>query len=164
MPRSRTLTIYALLFAFALGAGILVANFFGSTDVLPSGYSASPVATTVSTEVVSTPTTVTPTVVVSPSPEPEAALSPTESPTLLATEAPSAQPTAEPTAEPPTATAEQPTVVPEATMIEYTVQKGDTLKSIAEAHGVTIRDILALNQIENPDSLNVGTVLRIPKS
>ncbi len=49
-------------------------------------------------------------------------------------------------------------------MIEYTVQKGDTLKSIAEAHGVTIRDILALNQIENPDSLNVGTVLRIPKS
>jgi len=28
---------------------------------------------------------------------------------------------------------------------------------------VTIRDIIAANQIPNPDSLTVGSVLRIPK-
>jgi LysM repeat protein len=47
--------------------------------------------------------------------------------------------------------------------VEYTVQRGDSLKQIAEKHSVTIRDIIAANQIPNPDSLNVGMVLRIPK-
>jgi hypothetical protein len=28
---------------------------------------------------------------------------------------------------------------------------------------MTIRDIIAINQIPNPDSLTVGSVLRIPK-
>jgi LysM repeat protein len=43
------------------------------------------------------------------------------------------------------------------------VQRGDSLKLIAQRYGVTVRDIIAVNQIPNPDSLNVGSVVRIPK-
>jgi LysM repeat protein len=64
-------------------------------------------------------------------------------PTLPPTEAPA-----------PTAAAEY---------VEYTVQRGDSLKLIAQRYGVTVRDIIAVNQIPNPDSLNVGSVVRIPK-
>jgi len=46
---------------------------------------------------------------------------------------------------------------------EYTVQKGDILKNLAQAYGVTIKQILAINTIENPDSLTIGEVIRIPK-
>ena len=50
-----------------------------------------------------------------------------------------------------------------ATYIEYTVQKGDLLNSIAKRYNVTAKDILAINQISNADSLTVGQVIRIPK-
>jgi len=163
MPRSRILTIYALLIAFALGAGMLIANFFGSTEVLPSGYATVVDGTSSVTETVSTSPSVEPTPVASITPLPAALTASTSVATTLALETPTPEPpTSEPTAEPPTATSEQPTAPPDAGYVEYTVQKGDTLKSIAEANGVTIQDILAMNQIENPDSLTVGTVLRIP--
>lgn len=45
---------------------------------------------------------------------------------------------------------------------EYTVQRGDTLKGIAEAYGVTVQALLAANTIPNPDALTIGAVLRIP--
>ena len=47
--------------------------------------------------------------------------------------------------------------------VDYTVQKGDILKLIAQKYGVTVAEILAVNQIANPDSLNVGSVIHIPK-
>jgi LysM repeat protein len=43
------------------------------------------------------------------------------------------------------------------------VQKGDLLNNIAKKYNVTTKDILAINQISNADSLTVGQVLRIPK-
>ena len=43
------------------------------------------------------------------------------------------------------------------------MQKGDILKNLAQAYGVTIKQILAINTIENPDSLTIGEVIRIPK-
>jgi len=50
-----------------------------------------------------------------------------------------------------------------AAYIEYTVQKGDLLNNIAKKYNVTTKDILAINEISNADSLTVGQVLRIPK-
>lgn len=45
----------------------------------------------------------------------------------------------------------------------YTVQQGDTMWEIAEAHGVTLEALIKANpQIENPDIIHVGEVLNIP--
>ena len=80
-------------------------------------------------------------------------------PPAEATSAPEA--TAEATAEATSA----PAATAEATggFAEYTVQRGDILQAIAKQYGVTVKDIIANNQIANPDSLRVGQVLRIPK-
>lgn len=75
-------------------------------------------------------------------------------------------PTAPATSPEPAPTAAPPTAAPAAAdpgYIEYTIQKGDLLNSIAKEHNVTAKDILAINQIANPDSLVVGEVIRIPK-
>lgn len=44
----------------------------------------------------------------------------------------------------------------------YTVKAGDTPYSIAQALGVSTRDLMNLNDIVDPTSLRIGTVLRIP--
>ncbi len=43
----------------------------------------------------------------------------------------------------------------------YTVKKGDTLRSIARAHGVDFRELIAWNSIENPNSIQPGVSLRV---
>jgi hypothetical protein len=45
--------------------------------------------------------------------------------------------------------------------MEYTVETGDTLGAIAVKFNVTVAEILAANEILNPDSLEVGQVLVI---
>ncbi|OPY58678.1 MAG: LysM domain protein [Pelotomaculum sp. PtaU1.Bin035] len=59
-----------------------------------------------------------------------------------------------------------PTVAPTPTPCiptDYTVKSGDTLSSIAAAHGITVAMILAENpQITNPDVISVGQVIKIP--
>jgi LysM repeat protein len=47
---------------------------------------------------------------------------------------------------------------------KYTVKAGDQLKEIAAAYHMTIWQIIDANSIPNPDSLNVGQVLKIPDS
>ncbi|GAP63196.1 hypothetical protein ARMA_1619 [Ardenticatena maritima] len=47
--------------------------------------------------------------------------------------------------------------------INYTISAGDTLYAIAERFDVSVQAILAYNNIENPDSLQVGDVLLIPQ-
>lgn len=145
MPRSRIFGLYLLLVVVALGAGMLVARFLGTSPTLPSAYTtplpAAPTAV-VAASATAVPASV-PAVVVSPA-----------SPTAL-----SALPTA--TLELPLA----PTATPAPTglgYIEYTVQRGDILKAIATQHDTTIEEILAINQIPNPDSLEVASVIRIP--
>ena len=64
-------------------------------------------------------------------------------------------------------TPELPSEAPAATnapanLAEYTIQPGDELLNIAKRYQVNMEDILAINQIDNPDSLRVGQVLRIP--
>jgi len=43
----------------------------------------------------------------------------------------------------------------------YTVKRGDTLTSIARRYGVTISEIVGLNQIENPNLIFAGEILKI---
>lgn len=102
-----------------------------------------------------------------------------ENATALST--PEAVPTSslfvEPTPPVEATTAAEPTVAPAPTsapavgaapaspaFTEYTVQKGDVLYTIAQNNHVTVEQILAINDIANPESLSVGQVIRIPKA
>ena len=44
----------------------------------------------------------------------------------------------------------------------YQVAPGDTLRGIAERHGVTVRELAEANELQDPDVLPVGTRLRLP--
>jgi LysM repeat protein len=55
-----------------------------------------------------------------------------------------------------------PSSTPTLTVFEYEVKEDDSLGSLAERFGVSVSDILALNEIENPDILSIGQVLYIP--
>ncbi len=44
----------------------------------------------------------------------------------------------------------------------YVVQSGDTLSAIAQKFGVSIQDIISLNEIKDPNTIPVGTQLKIP--
>jgi LysM repeat protein len=69
-------------------------------------------------------------------------------------------PTAVPTATPlPT-----PTLTPIPTEAMYIVQRGDTLSVIASEHGVSVDDIVALNELRTDDFLSVGQMLIIPET
>ena len=48
--------------------------------------------------------------------------------------------------------------------ITYTVRKGDTLSQIAKAYGVTVRHIVEINSIQNPNLIYPGQKLRITES
>ena len=89
---------------------------------------------------------------------------PSATPTVTLTPEPSATPTATP--EPPTATPEPPTATPEppAGPRTYTVQAGDSLRSIAEQFGVSVDAILQANNLTpaQGDALRVGQELVIP--
>lgn len=92
----------------------------------------------------------------------------TPRPSATATATATSQPTASATAtpEPPTATPEPPTAMPEppAGGRTYTVQAGDSLRSIAEQFGVTVEAILQANDLTpaQGDALRVGQELVIP--
>ena len=45
---------------------------------------------------------------------------------------------------------------------DYVVESGDTLGTIARAHGVSVQEIAEANGIDNPDLIRVGQVLVIP--
>lgn len=55
-----------------------------------------------------------------------------------------------------------PTAVPAAAPQTYTVQRGDTLRSIARKFNTTVSAILAFNSIPNPNVIFPGQVLKIP--
>ncbi|HEX9847758.1 MAG TPA: LysM peptidoglycan-binding domain-containing M23 family metallopeptidase [Acidimicrobiia bacterium] len=48
------------------------------------------------------------------------------------------------------------------TSVQYTVRRGDTLGRIARDHGVSLSDVVAVNDISNPDLIYPGQVLAIP--
>jgi lipoprotein-anchoring transpeptidase ErfK/SrfK len=49
-------------------------------------------------------------------------------------------------------------------MVEYTIVSGDTLAAIAAAYGLTVADLVAANDLADPDLLFVGQTLSIPVS
>jgi LysM repeat protein len=53
-------------------------------------------------------------------------------------------------------------VPPTAAPVTYTVKAGDTLSGIADLFGVTLDDIVRVNNIADPNSLAEGQVLTIP--
>lgn len=53
--------------------------------------------------------------------------------------------------------------VPAARLESYTVKAGDTLGEISVRSGVSIAEIVTLNNIENPDLIFPGQVFRVPK-
>src|ERR1044071_6253003 len=59
-------------------------------------------------------------------------------------------------------TAETP--LPSPTPFTYTVQRGDTMGSIALAAGVSIDDLQAANPEISPNAMSVGQVLKIPSN
>ncbi|MCY3959687.1 MAG: LysM domain-containing protein [Chloroflexi bacterium] len=83
------------------------------------------------------------------------AVAPTQPPVPEPTPVP--QPTPTPT-EPPVPT---PTPTPEGP-IEYEVQEGDTLFSIASAYGVSVEDVVEFNGLADENFIFVGQVLEVP--
>lgn len=59
-----------------------------------------------------------------------------------------------------TLTEPEPPAVPPG--IQYRMASGDTLYKIARAFNVTVDDLTAHNQIDNPNQLAIGTLLHIP--
>lgn len=44
----------------------------------------------------------------------------------------------------------------------YIVQSGDTLSEIAQKFGVSVQEIISLNNIQDPNTISIGTELKIP--
>ncbi|REJ12310.1 MAG: hypothetical protein C6W58_16910 [Bacillaceae bacterium] len=44
----------------------------------------------------------------------------------------------------------------------YTVKKGDTLSEIAQKYGMTVNELVKLNNIKNPNLIITGQVLKVP--
>jgi LysM repeat protein len=61
----------------------------------------------------------------------------------------------------PTTLAQTRTAMPESQTVTYTVQPGDVLWRIAERYGTTVEELVAQNDIEDPDLIYVGQVLAI---
>lgn len=58
----------------------------------------------------------------------------------------------------------RPTLTPVPLDITYVVQAGDILSTIADSYGVTVESIIAINDLDDPDFLSIGQVLRIPSA
>ena len=87
--------------------------------------------------------------------ETEAVPSPTPPPAPTAT---TAAPTTVAPAPTPTSTAVPTAAAP----LEYEVRPNDTLSEIARRFGVTTSELAEANEIENPDDIRAGEVLRVP--
>jgi LysM repeat protein len=98
----------------------------------------------------------TPTVAPTPTIAPTPTMAPTPTPTPAT---PTEQPTAPPTPQATDAAAPTPPPTPERT---HVVVSGETLGEIASQYGVTVQQIVDLNQIQDPNHIEPGTTLRIP--
>jgi lipoprotein NlpD len=80
----------------------------------------------------------------------------TRAPAPVIERAPLTPPPAVVEAPPPATVTPPPAPVP-----TYTVKRGDTLRTIAQANGVDARSLVAWNNLANPDRLTVGQVLKL---
>lgn len=104
--------------------------------------------------------TATPESVETEAPQETATPVPTETPTIEPTQAPTSVPTQEPTAEP----AAEP-VQSTTTYDTYTIREGDTLLGISlkrYGNGNYVNTICKLNNISNPDNIQIGQKILLP--
>jgi len=90
--------------------------------------------------------------------EPEA----TATPEVLAPEPTEAAP--EPTAVPAAPEPTEPPSSPSGSTVTHTVQRGETLQSIAQRYGTTWQAIAQANNLSNPNMIYVGQKLKVPTS
>ncbi len=57
-----------------------------------------------------------------------------------------------------------PTSTPIPTSSMYRVERGDTLQTIADEFGVSVQDLVVLNELEDPNALSSGQLLMIPQT
>jgi LysM repeat protein len=155
LHRNTLIALCAIFCAVAVGAGLFVADMNKQSGLItqqPGLSDASQPPTAAAAQ--PTPEADTPTAAPEPTPTSAtvAAIEPVE-PSATSQPAPTSAPAATSSASSSTAAA----------YIEYTVQKGDLLNNIAKKYNVTTKEILAINDIPNADSLTVGQVIRIPK-
>jgi LysM repeat protein len=86
----------------------------------------------------------------------------TASPVPAPTDAPSGQATPLPSEQPRHTPTPAPQVTPEPAPFVHVVQRGEYLTLIADMYEVRIEDILALNDIPNPNRIRAGRELLIP--
>ena len=72
------------------------------------------------------------------------------------------QPPAQPPDPPAAASSSTTTTRAIGTLLRYTINPGDTLSSVARQFGVTLDDLIAVNNIANPDAIRAGEELIIP--
>jgi LysM repeat protein len=87
---------------------------------------------------------------VTPSPSPAASNGPTAVPTVVSSEQPLHTPTP------------SPVTTQEPAPFVHIVQRGEYLQYIADLYDVSVEDIVALNDIKNPNRIRVGQELLIP--
>lgn len=75
-----------------------------------------------------------------------------------------AQPTGEATIQPRRTPTPAPQITPESTPFVHVVARGEYLTYIAGLYCVDVSEIIALNNIPNPNQIRVGTELLIPGS
>lgn len=92
--------------------------------------------------------------------------SPTPRKTLTVSLAPgeTPQPTGEATIQPRRTPTPAPQITPQSTPFIHVVARGEYLTYIAGLYCVDVNEIIALNNITNPNRINVGTELLIPGS
>ena len=89
-------------------------------------------------------------------------VTPTGTPQGTATGTPGASPT--PVGTPGATPTPPPSPTPEASPFqEYTVQQGDSLSSIAQQFGTTAGELARINSIADPNTLNIGQKLQVPR-
>ncbi len=126
----------------AAAVALLLLALFTGCAAWPALVSPVPAATTASPTALAVPTATT-------------------LPTRRATASTAPLPT-RPGTQAPTATAPLAASLTPALPRTYVVRPGDTLKSIAAALGVSLANLMRVNDITNPDALQVGHVLIIP--
>ena len=150
----------------ALFRGSLLALLVGSVLALwlliqPPGASEETGAQAGQPSATRTPT-VTPTV------RPSASVTPTGTPRATATGTPGGTPGISPTPGATPTLAATPTPAPTPTpepspFEEYTVQQGDSLSSIAQRFGTTADELARINGITDPNTLDIGQKLQVPR-
>jgi LysM repeat protein len=93
-----------------------------------------------------------------------AVASPTPRHTPVVTLAPGATPTPTPpsTNQPRRTPTPAPIITPEPSPFEHTIARGESLNYIAGLYCTTVDEILAINDIPNPNRIQVGQVILIP--